>query len=190
MSATEHVGLTLEDLFDMPQGDGWRRELIGGRLHMSPEPRNSHQLVAARILRVISDYADDHGGGIWGPANFDPAVGEHLAPDLVAFGPAWEGEVDDLSVRSAPSLVVEVCSESTRAFDLGGKRDFYERYQVPEYWFVDLDHGSVAVFTLTDGSYGEPAVVGADGTLRPESFPGLQIQVADILKRPWLPGER
>jgi Uma2 family endonuclease len=194
MSATEHVGLTLEDLLDLPDEDGWRRELIGGRLYVSPEPRNSHQRVIGRLWRVLLDYADAHGGDVWGPANFDPAVGEHLAPDLVALGPEWQGEVDELSVRSAPSLIVEVSSQSTRAYDLGAERAVYERQGVPEYWFVDLDHRCVRAFRLeglsSPGSdeaavavaYGEPEVVARDGWLRPRGFPGLEVPVAEFLR--------
>ncbi len=62
---------------------------------------------------------------------------EHLAPDICWWSagrraPAVQGEVDVV-----PDLVVEVLSPSTRANDVGPKRNVYIRSGVKELWLAD-----------------------------------------------------
>ena len=143
MSATAAGhGLVFEDLLDFPD-DGFKRELIGGRLVVTPDqPTLRHQRVVGRISATILAWTDERGGEVFPGANVDPAVGEHMEPDVVFLGPDFAGAANERSVLAAPDLVVEVSSPSTRRYDLGDKRLWYERQGVSEYWFVDLDSTS------------------------------------------------
>lgn len=179
--ATDLTGLTLEDLFDFPD-DGLRRELIDGRLYVSPHPRLPHQRIVLRLSRIFADYADEHGGEVFPGCNVDPSRGNHFEPDVVVLAPGFDGRLTDLSVASAPSLIVEVSSPSTKLYDLNVKRDAYERQGVPEYWCVDVDLEEVRVFRLADGRYGEPAVVGRGEHLEPLLLPGLVVPVDGIFR--------
>jgi Uma2 family endonuclease len=49
--------------------------------------------------------------------------------------------------------VVEVSSPSTRRLELVRKRELYQRFGVPEYWYVDLEADRVEVYRLSRGSY-------------------------------------
>jgi Uma2 family endonuclease len=77
--------------------------------------------------------------------------------------------------------VVEVSSPSTRRLDLVRKRRQYERFGVAEFWFVDLDADRVEVYTLVDGRYGPPTIVGSDGTVEASAVEGLAVAVGDIV---------
>jgi len=84
-------------------------------------------------------------------------------------------------VRSAPDLVVEVSSPSTRRLELVRKRELYERYAVPEYWYVDLDADRVEVYRLRDGRYGTPALLGSGEVIESPNLPGLSVPVGELL---------
>ncbi len=84
-------------------------------------------------------------------------------------------------MRSAPDLVVEVSSPSTRRIDVGRKKELYERYRVPEYWFVDLDADRMEVYRLQEGRYGSPALVARGDILSSPLLPGLEASVEAIL---------
>jgi Uma2 family endonuclease len=104
-------------------------------------------------------------------------------PDVVYVGP---DKVDGSERRylKAVDLVVEVSSQSTRRFDLVRKRALYERFGVPEYWFVDLDADRVAIYRHDGKSYGDPSVVFRGDVLESPHLPGLAVAVEFVLGPP------
>ena len=73
-----------------------------------------------------------------------PEEGKHkvfVSPDIfVAYGVPKEPPRDTWKVweeGKVPDFILEVTSRSTRKEDEGRKKDFYERYGVPEYWQFD-----------------------------------------------------
>jgi Uma2 family endonuclease len=87
-------------------------------------------------------------------------------------------------VRSAPDLVVEVSSPSTRKRDLTKKRDLYERFGVPEYWFVDLDADRVEVYRREGGAFAPPKILDRDEELDSPEVPGFAMSVDELLGPP------
>ncbi len=58
----------------------------------------------------------------------------------------------------------------------------YERDQIPEFWFVDLEADIVQVYRLgSSGKYEPPLVFTKDDEIRPPHLPGLVVEVADLL---------
>ena len=80
-----------------------------------------------------------------------------------------------------PDLVVEVSSPSTRRLELTRKRELYERFGVPEYWFVDLDADRVEVYRLEGERFGPPVLFGMGDTLEPPPIGGFRLAVEDLL---------
>ena len=86
-----------------------------------------------------------------------------VSPDIfVAYGVPKEPPRDTWKVweeGKVPDFILEVTSRSTRKEDEGKKKDFYERYGVPEYWQFD-----------PTGDYLDPILkgrkLGADGRYR------------------------
>jgi Uma2 family endonuclease len=74
-------------------------------------------------------------------------------------------------VDGPPELVIEI-ARSSRSYDLGPKKDEYEKAGVLEYLFVGIEPDEIHWFVLRDGVFREmPA--GEDGIYRSEVFPGL-----------------
>ena len=84
-------------------------------------------------------------------------------------------------IKHAPDLVVEISSPSTRRLELVRKRELYERFGVPEYWYVDLDADRVEIYVLTEGSYPAPKLKYAGGVLESTQLPGFQMPVEEAL---------
>jgi Uma2 family endonuclease len=78
-------------------------------------------------------------------------------------------------MQSIPDLVVEVLSPSTRANDLGVKRDLYMRSSVHELWLVDPDARTV---TRARPEATPDELLPGGTTLRSELLEGFSLDVA------------
>jgi Uma2 family endonuclease len=177
-------GLTYDDLWELPQDDGLRRELIDGELYVSPSPVRKHQRAVVRIAAALLAHVDEHGGEVQ-PAPADVYFSERtvVEPDVVFVGADRVDQLtDERYVDIAPDLVVEVSSPSTRRLDLIQKRALYEREGVPEYWFVDLEDGVVDVYRLAaDGHYGAPVTLTRGEAFGCLAAPGLELTVDEVV---------
>jgi len=177
------TGLTLAWIYALPE-DKVRREIIDGKLFVSPGPLLKHQRVAYQISLQLDAYAAAHGGLMLPEYNNDYSDSTHVEPDAGFLLPGHYDRLSKMGVAGAPDLVIEVSSPSTRSHDRIRKRALYEREGVPEFWFVDLDHERFEVSRLVDGRYGPPLVVGRGETLTSDLLPGLAIDVAEVLTLP------
>jgi Uma2 family endonuclease len=177
-------GLTYDDLWELPQDDGLRRELIDGELYVSPSPVRKHQRAVVRIAAALLAHVDEHGGEVQ-PAPADVYFSERtvVEPDVVYVGAARVDQLtDERYVDVPPDLVVEVSSPSTRRLDLITKRALYEREGVAEYWFVDLEDEVVDVYRLgDDGHYGAPVTLARGEALSCLAAPGLELTVDEVV---------
>ncbi|MGH8932409.1 MAG: Uma2 family endonuclease [Egibacteraceae bacterium] len=189
MSSQAHAtGLTYDDLAAFPD-DGLRRELIGGQLIVTPAPRPRHQLFVVELTTELNLHARTHGGQVFcAPLDVYFAHDDVAEPDVLYLLPQHLDRVEDKFVRGAPDLVVEMSSPSTRHLDLVRKRNLYERYGVPEYWYADLDTEAVHAHRLADGTYGDPTVLKCGETLTSPLLPGFAIRIDDLFAAP--PGWR
>jgi Uma2 family endonuclease len=184
MATQPQTGLTYEDLQRFPD-DNLRRELIDGELIVTPAPATRHQRVVAYLVIELGLYARAHGGEVL-PAPYDVYFSETnvVEPDVLYVRPEHMDRFEKRFIRSAPDLVVEVPSPSTRRLELIRKRDLYERFGVPEYWFVDLDADRIEVYRLEEGRYQTPSLLGRGRTLESPLTPGLTLSVDDLLGPP------
>jgi Uma2 family endonuclease len=182
--ATERTsGLTYQDLLEMfPEEDLTRRELIDGELFVTPSPIPQHQRVVVKLAALLLRYEEAHGGRVY-PAPLDVWFTDRdvVQPDVVFLTEEHLAKEEPKLIRSAPDLVVEVSSPSTRRLELTRKKDLYELHGVPEYWFVDLDAGRVEVYRLEDGRFGPPTIVSRNQELGSPLLPGLSVTVEDLL---------
>ncbi|MCC8168428.1 MAG: Uma2 family endonuclease [Clostridiales bacterium] len=146
---------TLEDYYALP--DGVRMELIDGVLYdMTAAPSYIHQSILGDIYMQLRTYIESKGGKclpFMAPCDVQldrdnrtivqPDVMIICKPDLirrrVLFG--------------APDFVVEILSPSTRHKDMFIKFNKYKNAGVREYWMVDPDKKSVAVYDLEHDSF-------------------------------------
>ena len=174
---------TYADLQAFPE-DNLRREIIDGELFVTAAPRLRHQGVVATLTYLLMAYSREHGGQVF-PAPTDVFFSDTsvVEPDVLFVRGDHLDRLEERFVRSAPDLVVEISSPSTRKLELVRKRDLYERFGVPEYWYVDLDADLIQVYRL-DAGYGIARVWGRGDAIEADSLPGLSLSVDEILGPP------
>jgi Uma2 family endonuclease len=184
MASRRHAGFTYQDLQAFPE-DNLRRELIDGELVVTAAPPTRHQDVVVRLVVALGTYCQAHGGKVYAaPTDVYLSETNVVEPDVLYLGPSSLERVEKPFVRSAPDLVVEVSSPSTRHLDLVRKRELYERFRVNEFWFVDLNGDRVEVYLLQGGEYAPPQLLGRGEALRSPQIPELSIDVNDLLGPP------
>ena len=57
------------------------------------------------------------------------------------------------TIHVVPDFVAEVLSKSTRKYDIGHKKEIYEKHGVSEYWTIEPVQKIIDVYHLIDGKY-------------------------------------
>src|SRR5262245_52281883 len=155
------------DLESWPD-DGRRYELYDGEVYVCPAPTNRHQLAVGELYAHLRLYARQTGGFVV-MSPIDIVFTEHdvLQPDICFFQASRRHLIDlDKVTRSAPDVVVEVLSPSTRRNDLGRKKATFARFGVAEYWLLDPYQERLARDTNTNGAYERTLSAGRDDEFR------------------------
>ena len=117
-----------------------------GAIEVTGEPRNRHRIVLDSVRSALASTCPGGWTVTTSPPAFRSAVqAEPAVPDLAVVrvprpGVEWLSRDDALV-----PLAVEVVSSSSRAADLGPKRDLYWQCGVPTYWTVEQRTGQVTV---------------------------------------------
>ena len=184
MATQPITGLTYEDLAGFPE-DNLRRELIDGELIVTAAPTTRHQRVVAFLTTEFVLYQRAYGG-LALPAPTDVFFDDRnvVEPDVVFVLVEHLERVERPFIRSAPDIVVEVSSPSTRRLELVRKLRLYERFGVPEYWYVDLDADRVEVYRLENERFGPPSILGRSDRLTTPQLARWSISVDELLGPP------
>lgn len=143
--ATEIKPWTLEELHRLPD-DGNRYELVRGVLFVTPAPADPHEVIAARLHRLLGQYVDNHNlGYIFRPRSVMMFEGSQVEPDLMVRQPHPDEDNPRWETAPTPSLIIEVSSGFTWRRDRNEKRAFYLDAGVPEYWIVDRNDRTIIV---------------------------------------------
>ena len=180
MAVEARRAFTYADLQTFPE-DNLRREIIDGELFVTAAPRIRHQRVVSTLTYLLGAYVREHGGEVF-PAPTDVFFSDSsvVEPDVLFVSAANLNKLEERFVRSAPDLVVEISSPTTRKLELVRKRELYERFEVPEYSYVDLESDLIQVYRLTDG-YGTARIGGRGEALESLAVPGFVVSVDEVL---------
>ncbi|MBW3606245.1 MAG: Uma2 family endonuclease [Actinobacteria bacterium] len=182
MATPEATGLTVADLEAMPE-DMVIRHLIDGELFVVPPPTIRHQRVVTEIAWRLRSYEEEHGGtALTAPTGVRLSDRDMPEPDVLFVKGEHRDRLGERYVEGPPDLVVEVSSPSTRRLDLVRKRRQYERFGIPEYWFVDLDADRVEVYVLEGASYTGPVVAERGHTVRSTVLTGFFAGVDELVR--------
>jgi Uma2 family endonuclease len=153
------VKLTYQDYLAFP-ADGLRHEIVAGEHHVSASPLAYHQHVVAKIFLQLETAIGMTGKGVvfFAPLTVRLSDYDVVEPDILVFLRDRMDRWPQAEIRSAPNLVVEVLSPSTRSYDQGVKKDCYARHGVAEYWIADPETRSVEQWVLQLGHYELAAV--------------------------------
>ncbi len=123
----------------------------GFAISMTPSPFGRHQQIVSRMLRIFGDAISKSACDCEPIAELDWVVSQDtvVRPDLILVC----GEVPEKYLETAPSLVVEVTSESTATQDRGFKKELYESQRVGHYVIVDAATKVIEHYVLNDGTY-------------------------------------
>jgi Uma2 family endonuclease len=187
--------LTREQFESANAQEGYRYELIHGRLDVSPLPDKPHERLRQWLKRLLDDYAatrSDVINEVSSPARlFLPAPPEEVTapePDIVCYRdyPQDIPEDDMNWEHGTPILAVEIISEDTAGKDL--ERNLALYLQVPtirEYWIIDPREESHSRPSMTVYRRGQrwqkPIEVPAGGTYTTRLLPGF---VLNLDRRP------
>jgi Uma2 family endonuclease len=130
-------------------------EILFGNLNSHPRPAPRHSAAASRIGGLLGPPFDFGNGGPGGwiildepELHLDPHV---VVPDLAGWRKERLAGRKDLAwFEEAPDWVCEVLSPSTRANDVGPKRQIYSEYGVHHLWYIDPISQTLEVFTRVE----------------------------------------
>ena len=187
----------MADLLEFPDDDDTLCDIVGGKLIVYNVPDLAHGLAASALSLLLGDaYRAGYGialTNLHAVALDFPAKGwaaEYVThPDHSFVRRGRESILGQRAVEGVPDLVVEVLSPSTRdEHTAGGSiRGAYERFGVPHYWLVNLEHHTVEQNTLVgepyrSGRYGDPVLLGEKDVLTCALFPTVSMPVAALFQ--------
>ncbi len=178
--------LTLEEFYALPEGPP-DHEFEEGKLIDMPRPHPRHQAILRELVAEITIYLRSKPiGTLWPEVDVQISRSRVYAPDLVFLAAENRERLRQTEGRiiGAPDLVVEIVSPSSASRDRVAKFNAYRQAGVLWYWLVDGELLVVEEFHLTSEGYLAIARVAAGGTFQPQLFPGLQINLANLLGEP------
>jgi len=146
---------TYQDYLDLPD-DGYRYEIIGGELYMSPAPSPQHQRILAELLFALQLFVKTHKLGAVLPAPCDvllEAGGTPVEPDILFIAQERSHIITLKNIQGPPDLIIEILSSSNPEHDRERKFKLYQDSGVAEYWLVDPEARAIEVFVLDQGQY-------------------------------------
>ena len=174
------IKFTYQDYINTP--DDKRYELIDGELILAPAPRRDHQTVEVRLGSRLHLFVDENELGVvyFAPRDVVFSDTNIVQPDLLFISNERMHIDTEAEVWGGPDLVVEILSPSTEARDRTVKRALYARHGVNEYWLVDPDARTIAVFLLGEQGFEPVATYGEGDTLVSPTLPGFSILVDEV----------
>ena len=174
--------LTEEDFDRLPDEGVW--EVAGGRAVLSPGADVVHQEISVALFTALDRQLRELGiGRVLPTVNVfvpppDASISEiqNRIPDLVV---ATHVPKQRYRPEHPPEFVIEILSTPRGNVERTEKIDDYARGGIREYWIVDPFDRSVEVYVLSGTEYLLKETV-RQGSLRPESFPGVVVPVDEI----------
>ena len=161
--------------------DGNRYEVLDGEVLVTPAPTPHHQKVILRLAMALFDYVDDPGiGWVFQDVDLLFQTGQFLRPDLVVVSAEGREGITDRGVETAPALVIEVLSPSSRTIDRKKKPRRYLDFGVPVYWVVDPAEGVVRIWDAETGAENPRTETKTVRWAFPEGAEPLELDVEEL----------
>jgi Uma2 family endonuclease len=163
--------------------DGNRYELVDGQLElMSPAPTVSHQVISFQIQKHIAHTCEKDYLILYAPVDLILSPTEVRQPDLVLIQRSRLHIISKRGIEGAPDLVVEILSPSTRRRDKIGKLKTYAKYQIPEYWIVEPESGTLEQYQCVDGIYQLTDIYSGEEVVGSIHIPCVSFTMEEIMR--------
>jgi Uma2 family endonuclease len=180
--ATTTGQITWQAFEQLPDGDGWHREVVEGELIILPSPKSRHSRTARRISRALTPFEDHQIAEVHVEAGYklsdDPPTWIEPDVSVLRIERARATSGDDYFVGS-PELAIEVVSPSETARDLNRKVDLLLAGGSLAVWVVYPEEKEVRVFLPGGTSYTRRA--GEILTI-PELLPDWELPIAKLFE--------
>jgi Uma2 family endonuclease len=193
MNALPKRSLTETEYLARERNADFRSEFYRGEMFAMAGASREHLLIAGNIARRAGNVFEDRPCEVY-QADMRVKIrssGLYTYPDVVIVcgEPRFEDGVFDTLIN--PTVLFEVLSESTEAYDRGFKSAQYRSIpSLKEYVLVSQTEARCDRFVRQpDGSWLLRDVTGLDGTLHVEAV-DLSLPMADIYRRVELPAPR
>ena len=147
----------LDELFElleqMPVPEGFRVEIVGGSVFMTPQ-RDTHWGIIRRIVRAVEDrFGVDVR--VFSDVRIDfPGHENGFCPDVAKLRDSAEKDDEGRWRHEDVEFIAEVISQGTATNDYGPKKTAYATAEVPVYLIADPYQGRCYVYTdPKDGHY-------------------------------------
>jgi Uma2 family endonuclease len=176
--------MTYSELLLLPE-DGPRIELYDGEVWETPSPTEDHQQVAISSLLLFHEYERRAGGRV-AIAPLDVVFSEKnvVQPDVLYFVKERVHLLKaDKRPRYRPDVVVEILSPTTEGNDKGRKLRMFARYEVPEYWMIDIDERAIEIRSLRGDFYVVTVKASGDAEVTSPLLPDFSFAVSRLFER-------
>lgn len=174
--------MTWQAFEQLPDGDGWHREVVEGELIVLPPPKSKHAIIAHAVARALRPLEDHGTWKVFVEAGYrlSDSPPTWIQPDVsVLSSERARGTSGDDYFLRPPELAVEVVSPSETARDLTRKIDLLLAGGSLAVWVIYPEKREVRVFVPDGSSYTRRA----DQILTiPELLPGWELPVAKLFE--------
>jgi len=181
---------TWDDFVALDEDDP--RELIDGVLVEVDVPTELHEHIVPLLSFFLVGWARARGGRVLA-SGYRVRISDRrgIMPDLQYFAPENARRLPQEGLTNGhPDLAVEVVSETSRRYDRVTKLRWYAEIGTPEYWIVDPEARTLERLVLREGRFIIADALADDAVFRPESFPELEIPLAELWALPGAGGPR
>jgi len=162
--------------------DPRRTELLDGVVVVN-EPTVRHQRVVGLIYAALLAWtqAAPGRGTVSLPLDVRLDDATVLAPDVLWF--AEDIDLDAPRAPRVPDLAVEVRSAATWVYDIGPKRDLYERHGLRELWLADTASRTLLVYRRSrhDAGFDVQAELTAEETVSSPLLAAFAVPVGELI---------
>ncbi len=155
---------------------------------MTPAPTTRHQRIQWELTRQLGAFFEGHPCVAF-PAPTDVKLSDEdvVQPDIVVV--CDPDQIKRTHIEGAPTLVVEILSPSTAAFDRVRKMRLYAKSGVKEVWLITPYPWLAEVYALDGATYRLATSYEKEGTLVSVAFPHLMVRLSEIFNYPIDPDE-
>lgn len=182
---------TYQDYLTLPEERGFRYEVLEGELVKEASPNLLHQRISRELEFLIITYfkqTDPKGEVFYAPLDVTFGDKTVVQPDILYVAGSRLAIMKKNRIDGAPTLTVEIISDSSWRKDRIRKLRVYQKAGVLHYWLVNPLDQTFECFVLRDGNYSLVASGMDDDVVEHPDFPGLAIPLAELWHDPTEPG--